>query len=133
MEIQTILSKIDLALNQSTLSFNNFFQYFIQLFEKIKNILYAVDKIATIPTMVQQWWTNLLSLRQYVFIGIFFNFSVIIVGHLIELWHFFSEKKQFSLFKKRSETTYTDEQLLYVIKQQQQILHILEKEKIKNS
>lgn len=133
LEIQTILHQMNLIFNQSTLSFSNFFQDLIQLFEKFKNILYTIDKIATIPTMIQHWWMNVLSLRQSIFISVLFSFSLIIFGHCIELWLFLKEKKRFYALKQKVETSPTDEQLMYVIEQQQKILQLLEKETLKNN
>lgn len=132
LELDAILHKITLIFNQSTLSFPNIFKDLTQLFEDLKNVLYAFDKVANIPTLIQNWWMHLLTLSRYISISMLLNFSIIMIGHTIQLWCLLDKKNPLNQLTKKKNKLDTDAKITELIEQQKKILQILEKETLEN-
>lgn len=127
-EIKALSEDISAVFINADFSVNHLFKEFVHIYDSVRGILFSIEKIARIPTVVQNWWQGILSLKIYVFGLGGVSLLCIIAGHIMEAWRLFNLNELFKHTKKRERKVKVDERILLILEQQTKILEKLEEE-----
>lgn len=127
-EVEKISEQFKNTISDTTISMDNLVSDIVSLFEKIRSIIQNTKSIAGIPDLLTQTWEHLLHLKNWLVGCIEGAIGIILFGHGIagvQLLRNSDYMKKIASNRKKSRQIELNEQLVSVIKQQNELINLL--------